>query len=257
MNKKYLFSGVLALFIWGMAAWACAATGEPLRIAVSAPYPPFADYDAEGELVGFNVDISRALCEELDRNCTITSLPFNKLLPAIVAGEVDMAVAGIGVNEERSAQVDFTERYFRSLSIFIEKQGKVGALERSKLKGLRIGVQAGTLQESYLRENHGKRNTIIVLPSFNGVLEMLKEDKLDLALVDGLPGYAYLKSPLGQGFEAIGVPVETEGVASWSCIAVSKRLPELREDINKAIKSLRWSGKYDKINRKYFDFDIY
>ncbi len=86
---------------------------------------------------------------------------------------------------------------------------------------------------------------------------MLKEKRVDLIFVDGLPGYEMLKSEGGEEFEAIGDPVDSGGAMSWACIAVSKKQPQLRNDLNAAIQTLLRTGEYGRINRRYFDFTIY
>ena len=229
----------------------------PLRVAVDAPYPPFAMVDKRGNLSGFDVDIANGLCAELKRTCVIKSVPFDDIIPGIVAGDIDIGIAGMGVTAERLKQVDFTDKYFRSLTIFIERKGTVHALTPEGLKGLRIGAQAGTMQETYLKKHYGNTSTIVVEPNHDTVLAMLGKGDLDLVLVDGLAGYAFLKTEAGADLETVGGPVESAEIMDSSCIAVSKKRPELREALNKAIQDMRRSGEYGKINRKYFDFNIY
>ena len=229
----------------------------PLRVAVDAPYPPFAMLDKRGNLSGFDVDIANALCAELKRTCVIKAVPFDDIIPAIVAGDIDIGIAGMGPSEERRKLVDFTDKYFRSLSIYIEKKGSALSVTPAGLKGLRIGVQSGTMQDGYLKKHFNATSTIISVENHEDVLSMLSKGELDLALVDGLAGYAYLKTPAGEGLETAGGPLETDDIMNASCIAVSKKQPELREAINMAIQAIRRSGEYGKINRRYFDFNIY
>ena len=255
--------GLACLFlILGMSGCLYSLAAEPgrdaqLKVAVGAPYPPFAEHDAEGNLIGFDVDMAEALCRELGKRCEVRSLGFESILPALASGEIDFAVAGMAASEERKRYVDFTDRYYRSRSIFIEKPGSVGMVTADSIKGLRVGTQTGTAQEEHLREEYGDLITIITSDSFDEILQMLKQGELDLVLVDGLPGYAYLKADLGNGLETVGEAVSSKSVPDWACIAVSKKRPGLRDALNKAIESLRRSGEYGRINRKYFDFTIY
>ena len=234
-----------------------AESGKVLRIAVEAPYPPFAMADEEGNLSGFDVDIAYALCNELGYECDVRNVPFDEIIPRIVAGEIDLGIAGMGASAERKKLVDFTERYFRSLSVYIEKEGTLSELTPESIKGLRVGTQADTLQSAYLEKTYGDSITLLLVPTYDQVFEMLKKDEIDLALVDGLPGYTYLKSENGVGLETIGDAIESGGVMDWASIAVSKEKPWLRDAVNQAIQALRRNGEYGKINRKYFDFNIY
>lgn len=231
--------------------------GPALRVAVDVPYPPFAEEDKDGNLYGFDVDIAHALCKELGRTCDVRKVPFDEIIPSIVEGKIDIAVAGMGASEERKKLVDFTERYFRSLSIFIERAGTLPGISPDTLKGLKVGAQVDTLQADYLRKSYGDSIILVTASSHDELFHMLKDKRVDLILVDGLPGYARLKSDLGDGLETVGEPVDSGSVMDWASIAVSKKQPELREAVNEAIQTLRRNGEYGRINRKYFDFNIY
>lgn len=254
---RTLFISVFLICTFCLINVSSAATAPVLRVAVDAPYPPFAEYDKSGALVGFDVDFAHALCKELGRTCEVKAVPFDAILPAIAAGEIDIAVAGMGASEERKQLVDFTDRYFRSLSIFIEKEGTLRALTPDTIKGKRVGAQQGTLQAGYLEKTYGDTVTLMTRESYDEIFLMLNNNELDLVFIDGLPGYTYLKSDMGVGLETIGEPVDSGGVMDWASIAVSKQQPALREAINAAIQQLRRSGEYGRINRKYFDFNIY
>ncbi len=229
---------------------------EPLRIAVDVPYPPFAYLDEKGELTGFDVDIARALCAEINRTCVFVTLPFDSILPAIAAGDAELSVAGMGDTPERRKLVDFSNRYFNSHSIYVEKAGTVSGVTPTELKGKRIGVQPTTLQEQFAKETF-KESVIVTHPTVEALFEELKKGTIDVTIVDGLPAYDYLKSPAGESLETVGPPI-TEGIlVIGSSIAVSKKLPELTKALNNAIQALRSNGEYAKINRKYFDFNVF
>jgi ABC-type amino acid transport substrate-binding protein len=257
MAKIAISICVLTLYISFASAAFSPNSDAPLKVAVGVPYPPFAEYDNSGALVGFDVDIARALCKQIDIDCAIVPMPFPEITPALAAGTVDVAVAGMGVTEERKQYMDFTDRYYRSLSIFLERPGTNPDMSPKGMKGKRVGVQRATLQERYLRQTYGKAVTVVVRDDIGAIMDMLRGGALDLALVDGLPGYAYLKSPQGAGLETVGKPIDPGLIPGWSCIAVGKKHKGLKERINEAIQSLRRNGEYDRINRRYFDFTVY
>lgn len=256
MHKTLTFVLLVCLLGWSGVVFA-GDDYPPLRVAVDAPYPPFAMVDKRGNLTGFDVDIANALCAELKRTCIIKSVPFDAIIPAIVAGEIDIAVSGMSPTSERLKFVDFTDKYFRSLSIYLEKKGSGHTLSPEGLKGLRLGAYKGTIQEEYLYKRFNATSTIVRGENNDVLMAMLRDGRVDLVLTDGLAGYVMLKSASGDDLEIVGDPVESGDVMDSSCIAVSRKLPELRLAINNAIQSLRRSGEYGKINRKYFNFNIY
>ena len=85
----------------------------------------------------------------------------------------------------------------------------------------------------------------------------LKSGKVSLAISEGLPAFAYLKTAEGAGLETVGTPIQDSLLTGPSYIVVSKKLPQLVPTLNRALDAIRRSGEYARINRKYFDFNIY
>ncbi len=249
---RFFTTAFLFLFLAGAGV---AAEG-PLRVAVDAQYPPFGFIDAQGNLTGFDVDIAKALCARMKRECIVSGVPFDDILPGIVRGDIDIAVAGFGNTEERLQLVNFTDRYYRSHSVFLEKAGAGADVSPDGLAGKVAGVQTGSAQEAYMRRAYPKTE-LLTLPEFEGLMADLRDGKTTVALVEGLPGFAFLKTPAGDAFEVVGGPVQDAELSGPSYIAVSKKLPQVVDDLNKALEAIRQNGEYARINRKYFDFNIY
>ena len=233
-----------------------AASGEiPLLVGVEAYYPPFAFLDSKGELTGFDVDLSRALCEQMKRPCEVRAFPFQELPGLVQSGGILMAVAGMGATPERMDVMDFSDRYYRSRSIYIGRPQSV-TISPEGLRGKKIGAQSGTMQGAYVLE-HWKGTAEISLGNYDELLGWLKQGRIDVALIDGLPGYEFLKSAEGAAFEVIGEALSADTGLSVARIAVRKGNRELLDALNAAIGAVRRNGIYDTINRKYFDYSIY
>ena len=250
---KLPFFCMFLLLALPFATWA----GEFVKTASEADYPPFSYLDEAGVATGFDVEITKALCKEMRRDCEIILMGFDEILPAVVQGKLDMAVAGFGATPERSKSVDFTDHYYRSHSIFIEKTKGTGEVQPLVLKGKRIGTQADTIQENYLRKIYGNDITLILKPDFEEIFKELQAGRVDFVLIDALSGYTYLKTELGNGLEPLEEPVIAPELDIRAHIAVSKKNSALREDLNKAIQAILRNGEYNRINNKYFDFNIY
>lgn len=227
-----------------------------LRVGVHMAYPPFAMADANGHMTGFDVEMTYALCKEMGRHCVVQPVQFSEMIPALVAGELDMAVGGMAATPERLAHVDFTDKYFRSLSIYVEKKAASSGRRSGLTPGMRVGVQKGTIQERHLYSTYGVLVSVVSAATFGEVFALLSDDVVDIILVGGLPGYMYLKSEKGRGFEQAGPAVDFGTEGSWASIAVSRTRPGLCAAVNAALTALRRNGEYGKINRKYFDFPI-
>lgn len=230
------------------------AKAPVLRLAIDAPYPPFAYTDPQtGKLTGFDYDIAQAVCREMGRECDIQVVPFDNIIPEIVAGKIDIGVAGMAKTPEREQKVLFSDKYFRSSSVFLEIPG-TNTISKEGLKGKKIGVQSKTTQEIYLRETYGDIAEIVPLTSFDNIIDATIDKTIDVAFIDGLPGYAFLKTEKGEKLDIVGEPVK---LGSGSCIVLGKSLTKERDAINKAIQTIRKSGEYDVLNRKYFEFNVY
>lgn len=248
---KTLFAALLLLIM----GFSTAIAGEPvLRIAIDSPYPPFAYTDPEtGKLTGFDYDIAVEICRIMNRECEITSVAFDNIIPGIVAQKIDIGVAGMAKTPEREEKVLFSDKYFRSSSVFV---GFPGSLVPSVegLKGKKIGVQHKTTQETYLRKTFGDVAEIVTFSNFDEIMGATLNKTIDVAFVDGLPGYAFLKTERGEHLDIVGDPIM---LGSGSCIVLHKSLTEERDAINEAIQTMRKSGRYDVLNRKYFEFNVY
>ena len=233
------------------------AHAAALRVAVDGTYPPMAYTDESGRLAGFDVDIARALCAEMKAECDIRHVVFEDIVPGVADGAYDMAVAGLGVTPEREAVVAFTDKYYRSHTVFVERAGAPSLRDVVDLRGKKVGAQAGTMQEDYLRTHFTGKADILTRKNFEEVFEDLRQGRVDMIMVDGLPAYAFLKTSEGAGLEVVGEPVHSDSLAAPSHIIVSKARPQLRESVNAAIQAIRRNGEYARINRKYFDFSVY
>lgn len=113
---------LLATLLSGMAFSATAA--ETLRFAASATYPPFESMDANNEIVGFDMDLAKALCKQMEANCTFTNQAFDSLIPALKFKRYDAVISGMDITPERSKQVAFTQPYYANSAIVIAPKGK-------------------------------------------------------------------------------------------------------------------------------------
>jgi ABC-type amino acid transport substrate-binding protein len=225
------------------------------KFAVDMDYPPFSYKDPKtGKLTGFDTDIAWAVCKKLNIKCEVLGVSFDEIIPMVEKGELDVGCAGFAWNEERAKRVIFTDKYYRSSSLFIQRSGTFDEISDSVLKGKAFSVQEGTNQQFYLNKTYGQSITVIPFDSFEAVMKAVEDGQVDLALIDGLPGYDYLKSDAGQELDIAGDPVHLD---NGSCMVVNKDMVDLRDNINKAINELRLSGEYDEINIKYFEFNVY
>lgn len=226
------------------------AVADKVRIGTEGAYPPFNMIDKNGKPAGFDVDIAKALCEKMGADCTFVTQDWDGIIPGLLARKYDAIVASMSITDERKKAVDFTDRYYSNSLRFIAKKGS--GIDPNKLKGKSIGAQRATIAANYA-EGVKDANAKLYDTQENAYLD-LSSGRIDLLVTDMLPGYDWLQSEQGKGFEFIGENIDIDDKIG---IAVRKGDDKLRKSLNKAIAAIIADGTYAKINAKYFPFSIY
>lgn len=247
-----LASTVAALFSCGYLVAA-----EPLLVAVNNNDRPFSMSNERGERVGFSVDMARALCRAMASECRLVPTPFADFVPGIVEKRFDFVVANVLRTPEREKQVDFTNRIWRSSSIFVGKPGTIGEISRTTLQGKNLGVQKGSAQERYLQENFGGVASIQAYPSNTERNNALVAGKVDLILGSTVSQYAFLTTKEGAPFEFVGGPIDGQGLGGDVAIPLAKGRDDLRKRLNAAIDTIVHDGTFARINNAYFTSSVF
>lgn len=100
--KKLVLAALLASFTFGASA------AEKINFGISATYPPFESIGANNEIVGFDIDLAKALCKQMQAECTFTNHAFDSLIPSLKFRKYDAVISGMDITPERSKQVSFT-----------------------------------------------------------------------------------------------------------------------------------------------------
>ena len=123
-----------------------------IRFLTETDYPPFNFTGPDGNPAGFNVDLARALCDEIKVTCTIQMRRFETLVDAITTNRGDAIIASLAVTPQLRATVDFTDPYYRAPARFVSRRDAVMPEIRPEyLEGKKVGVIAGTSHEAYLK----------------------------------------------------------------------------------------------------------
>ena len=231
---------------------------DEIRIGTEGAYPPFNYTDAGGELKGFDIDIAKALCEEMEATCTFVAQDWDGIIPALIANKYDAIIASMSITPERMETVDFSDKYYSTPPALIAPQSTdLTETTPAALSGKTIGAQSSTTHATFLEDVY-KDSTIKLYPTQDEANADLAAGRLDAVAADSVVLGEYLKTEAGSGAKMVGMMEnDPKYFGAGAGIAIRKGEDELRERFNKAIAAIRENGKYKEVQDKYFDFDVY
>jgi polar amino acid transport system substrate-binding protein len=224
---------------------------ETLKIGTEGAYPPFNNLTSDGKLEGFDIDIARALCEEMKVNCEFVTQDWDGIIPALLAGKFDAIVASMSITDERKQQVDFTNKYYANTLNFVAP--KDSEFSPEAVGSATIGVQQGTISASFAEETY-KDADVRAYPTQLEAWADMEAGRVDAVLGDFGVQYEWIEGDGANCCEFKGEAVSSDDEIG---IAVRKGETELVGKFNAAIEAIRANGKYKEINAKYFPFDVY
>ena len=241
-----------------------AETSEPTRRVVvrfltESDFPPFNFYDEDGVLVGFNVDVARAICLELGTACDIKVRPWGELLLALKRGEADAVIAAHAVTPQALTIVDFTDRYFYTPGRFAGKLGGESIeMTPEGLESKRIGVAKDTAHEAYLKAFF-RSSAIKAYESADLARDALIQGEVDYVFDDGVSLIFWLHGTASKRCcEMKGGPyLEPKFFGDGIAIAVPKNDQQIKTLINGALARLRANGRLDELVERYFPVKVY
>ena len=249
--------GICLAMVLVISAAGTVWSAESLRIANEGAYPPFNSITADGELVGFDVDIAKALCEKMGVEPEFVVQDWNGIITGLLAKKYECIISSMSITDERKKKVAFTDPYYQVPARFVTLKGSGLEISREGLQGKRVGVQRATTYANYLEGEYG------------GVVEIVYYDtiddhNMDLAngRVDAVLGQAYLmgewmEKPEAKDFVIVGEPVtDVKYIGYGAGIAVRQEDQELRKRLDRALDEIIADGTHKRIADKYFDFDL-
>ena len=216
-----------------------------LVVGTSADYPPFEfhkEIDGKDTIVGFDIKIAEEIAKDMGVELEIKDMAFDGLLVAEQANKIDLVLAGINPTEERKENADFSDVYYKSDSGFIVRKGEENTIKSIEdLKGKKIGVQTGSVQETYAQENL-KDSELKSLAKVTDLILDLDNKKVDGVLVN-VP-VAQLNCEKNQ---RLGIStLVLKDIEIGAAVAMKKNSPELQAQVNKTLKRLKDEGKIDE-----------
>ncbi|MDP2405439.1 transporter substrate-binding domain-containing protein [Hydrogenophaga sp.] len=238
------------------AAPAPASQWPELRVAIDPTYKPFTYKTEAGEPAGFDVDIAKALCDELKSKCVFVEQAWDGMIPGLQAKKYDAIISSMSITEERKQAVDFTGKYYNTPSCVVVKSALNLGAEAANFKGKKIGVLKASTQEKYaMGELQPAGATIVPYDAQDQVYLDIKSGRLDGTVADVVEvNGGFLSTPDGKDYACAGerVPVEFEKYfGAGAGVAIRKEDTALRDALDAGIKAIRDSGKWKDLAEKH------
>ncbi len=253
MKKIISILGLLSAMLLSTNALAA----DTIKIGTEGAYAPFNSVDAQGNLIGFDIEIGNALCAAMNAECEWVTSGWDGIIPALLAKKFDAIIASMSITEERKQKISFSEKYYTSPVKFARIKGTSFEITAAELKGKYVAVQSSTVTENFVRGAFPEAKIKAYKTQEEANLDFIA-GRVDVVAADSFVLYDFLESTQGQQAEAVGPDFDDvqylgEGIG----IGVRKDDTDLVNKLNAAIKKIRADGTYQKINDKYFNFDVY
>ncbi|OCJ17573.1 amino acid ABC transporter [Rhizobium sp. AC44/96] len=232
-----------------------------LRFLTSMDFPPFNFTDQNGKLAGFNVDLAREICTELEiaDKCQIQALPFVDLKDALGASQGDAVIAGVAVTAELRRQFAFSRPYLMLPARFVRNvKVAVQGDAATALAGHTVGVVKGTAHEAMLASYFPKVKAM-PFDSKDALLAALKEGKVEAAFADSLQLSFWVSSPASaKCCELFDGPYLSEQfLGEGMTVMLRQKDDVLTAALDHALAALSRSGRLQEIYLRYFPYGLY
>jgi polar amino acid transport system substrate-binding protein len=234
------------------AAAPASAPAAPARVYVvgtDAAYAPFESQNEKGEIVGFDIDVVKAVAAKAGIEVKFVNTPWEGIFNALGQGDRDMVVSAVTITDERKQTMDFSTPYFDAVQLIAVKDGsKVAKFD--DLKKLKVGVQTGTTGDEAVTKLLGKTSTAIKrFESTPLALKELESGGVDAVVADNGVVIHYVANNAGAKFKTVA---DTSFTAEQYGIALKKGNAELLAKVNQGLAGIKADGTYDKIFAQYF-----
>ncbi len=230
-----------------------------LRFLTDDDYPPFHFALPDGSLAGFDVDLARAICEDLKLACTIQARRFDTLAGSLNAGEGDAIIASLRIDEAARAHLDFTAPYMKNPARFVAlKSAPPRDATPETLRGKTIGVIAKTAHEAFL-VTFFQGATVKTFETQKALTEALGAGEIDAFFGDGAALSLWLNGQEGRKCCVfVGGPfLDSRFFGDGVGIAVKKDDAPLRQALDYALADLAAKGVYTELYLKYFPLGFF
>ena len=256
--KKIIALVLMVLMVVGCFA-GCGSNEKKLLVATNAEFEPFESLNADGEIVGFDIDLMNAIAKKMGYEVKYENMEFDGVVAAVANGTTDLAISGLTINAKRKKSVNFSDPYYSGAAqiLIVGKDdtyytGTDKATLDEQLKGQKIGVCSGYTGQFYAEGDEGwgfkkiEGAEVKIYENISLAIADLKAKNISAIIMDDSVAKeaAEANSDVAKIID-VALTVEEYG------IAIDKTNSELKKEVDKALAELIKDGTVDKLLEKY------
>ena len=227
-----------------------------IRFLTTADFPPFNYRDKSGELVGFNVDLARAICADLSITCTIQAWPWEQAGKALEDGQGDALVAGLAMSKDNGALYDFSDIYLMLPGRFVTLKGAATGFDPGSLNGKTVAVRKGSSHEEFVKR-YVVGAKLAEFDSEVAALEAVRDHKADAYFGDAMrASFWFNDNPDCCSFA--GSPYfRPDLFGEGLSFAIAPGHDAVRQAIDYSLARLKKDGTLDELYLRWFPVGFY
>lgn len=220
-----------------------------LVIGLDDSFPPMGFRNENNEIVGFDIDLAKAVCDKLGMELKLQQISWASKEQELDSGNIDCIWNGFAYNEERAKTMTLSEAYIKGEMYFVLPNNS-SIKNQEELKGKKIGVQTGSVQEMDLENSEfGKNVEIIEYSDYLTAFMDLETGGIDAVFTSSIIGNYLIKT---KNKDFVTIDSKDISKTNGSVIAFKQGNTELRDKIQNALYELNKEGKLEEISEKWF-----
>lgn len=215
-----------------------------LRVGLDASFPPFESLDADGQIIGLDVDIAQAIAADLGVEPELVNIGFDGLYDALLARRVDIVISGLPHDPRWTEDVAYTRNYFNAGQVLITLANKPQITGPQDLAGQTVAVEWGSQADMEGRklEKELQNLTLLRYSTATEAIDALFTGQADAAIVDAVSGVSAFPR---------GLRIVTYLTDEWYAAAVHIESRELLEAVNQSLTRLEESGRMANMQARW------
>ena len=215
---------------------------------IDANYPPFSFVGEDGNPTGFDIEAMNWIAKKMGFEVKHQPMDWDGIIPALLAGKIDMVCSGMSMSPERMAQVAFSDPYYSIQKLIVVKQDSDMTVEKALHSEIRLGVQRGTNEHGYLETMQEDQKLPFTLRPYDSppmAIADLLHGRIDAAALDSAPVNNAIS--MGRAIKAVGTFAQDDTFG----VAIRKDDAETLNMVNEGYKLLKADPFWQELNDKY------